>query len=158
MMEALKLKRKAERTHLTRLLNEIEATLSQDTVTEEQLCILNERLNQLHTDLRATDSNIVPLLPTTEAEAEFDRVVEYNDRATTTSAKLKYKLHQFQESHNRTLPATPTEPVQRAHLPAVQLPKIDLMKFDGQPSSWTPFWEQFNQLIHNNSELTDVDR
>ncbi|KAL1429316.1 hypothetical protein MTO96_016364 [Rhipicephalus appendiculatus] len=75
-MEALKLKRKAERTQLTRLLNEIEATLSQDTVTEEQLCILNERLNQLNTDLRATDSNIVPLLSNTEAEAEFDRVVE----------------------------------------------------------------------------------
>ncbi|KAL1468998.1 hypothetical protein MTO96_041111 [Rhipicephalus appendiculatus] len=32
------------------------------------------------------------------------------------------------------------------------------MKFDSQPSSWTPFWEQFNQLIHNNSGLTDVDR
>ncbi|KAL1479019.1 hypothetical protein MTO96_052213 [Rhipicephalus appendiculatus] len=138
-MEALKLKRKAERTQLTRLLNEIEATLSQDTVTEEQLCILNERLNQLHTDLRATDSNIVPLLSTTEAEAEFDRVVEYNDLATTTSVKLMYRLRQLQESHNRALPATPTEPVQRMHLPAVQLPKIDLLKFDVQPTSWTPF-------------------
>ncbi|KAL1445818.1 hypothetical protein MTO96_044800, partial [Rhipicephalus appendiculatus] len=72
-MEALKLKRKAERAQLTRLINEIEATLSQNAVTEEQLCILNERLNQLHTDLRATDSNIVPLLSTTEAEAEFDQ-------------------------------------------------------------------------------------
>ncbi|KAL1437703.1 hypothetical protein MTO96_048660 [Rhipicephalus appendiculatus] len=80
-MEALKPKRKAERAQLTRLINEAEATLTQDRVTEEELCILNERLNRLHTDLRATDSDIVPLLSATEAEAEFDRVVEYNDRA-----------------------------------------------------------------------------
>ncbi|KAL1473881.1 hypothetical protein MTO96_038399 [Rhipicephalus appendiculatus] len=66
-MEALKLKRKAERSQLTHLINEAEATLSQDTVTEEQLCILNERLNELHTDLRAIDSDIVPLLSATEA-------------------------------------------------------------------------------------------
>ncbi|KAH7981970.1 hypothetical protein HPB52_002322 [Rhipicephalus sanguineus] len=52
--------------------------------------------------------------------------------------------------------ATPTEPMQRAHLPAVQLPKIDLIKFDGQPPLWTPVWEQFNQLIHNNGGLTDA--
>ncbi|KAL1429641.1 hypothetical protein MTO96_015983 [Rhipicephalus appendiculatus] len=132
-MEALKLKRKAERAQLTRLINEAEATLTQDRVTEEELCILNERLNRLHTDLRATDSDIVPLLSATEAEAEFDRVVEYNDRATTTSAKLKYRIRQLQESLNHALPARPTEPVLRTPQPAIQLPKIDLMKFDGQP-------------------------
>ncbi|KAH7973017.1 hypothetical protein HPB52_020437 [Rhipicephalus sanguineus] len=133
-MEALKLKRKAERSHLTRLLNDIEAALAQESVTEEQLCIFNERLNQLRTDLRATYSDIVPLLSTTEAETEFERVVHYNDRATATSTKLKQRLRQFQESENHALPATPTEPVQRTHQPAVQLPQVDLMKFDGQPS------------------------
>ncbi|XP_037515421.1 uncharacterized protein LOC119391844 [Rhipicephalus sanguineus] len=157
-MDALKLKRKAERAQLTRLINEIEATIDQDAVTEEQLCILTDRLTQLHTDLRATDSAIVPLLSTTEAEAEFDRVVEYNDRATATCAKLKYRLRRFHESQNSPLPETPIEPVQRTHQPAVQLPKVDIMKFDGQPSVWTPFWEQFSQLIHNNGRLTDVDR
>ncbi|KAL1464000.1 hypothetical protein MTO96_027034 [Rhipicephalus appendiculatus] len=66
-MEALKLKRKAERMQLTRLLNEIEATLTQESVTKEELCIIGERLNQLQSDLRATDSDIVPLLSATEA-------------------------------------------------------------------------------------------
>ncbi|KAH8030130.1 hypothetical protein HPB51_006562 [Rhipicephalus microplus] len=44
----------------------------------------------LRTDLKTTDSDIIPLLSTTETEAEFDLVMEYNDAATTTSAKLKY--------------------------------------------------------------------
>lgn len=65
---------------------------TQDSVMEEELCILNERLNQLHTDLRSTDFEIIPLLSTTEAEAEFERVGENNDWATTPSAKLKYRI------------------------------------------------------------------
>ncbi|KAH7961250.1 hypothetical protein HPB52_006094 [Rhipicephalus sanguineus] len=59
-------------------MHRIEAMLTQD-VTEEELCILNEHLKHLHTDLRATDSNIVPLLSTTEAQAELDWVVDCND-------------------------------------------------------------------------------
>ncbi|KAH7962144.1 hypothetical protein HPB52_014646 [Rhipicephalus sanguineus] len=117
---------------------------AQDAVTGEQICILNEHLNQLHTALTK--------------RRQFDRVVDYNDRATATSAKLKYRIRQFQVSQNRALPPTPTELVQCTHQPAIQLPKIDLVKFDGQRSLWTPFWEHFNQLIHNNGGLTDVDR
>ncbi|KAH7960218.1 hypothetical protein HPB49_017826 [Dermacentor silvarum] len=157
-MEVLKLKRKAERSQLTRLINDIKSTLSQDSVTEEQLCILGERLNHLHNDLRATDSDIVPLLSTTEAEAEFDRVVDYNDRATATSAKLKYRIHQIHESLNRTSPSMSNEPVQHTQQSDVYLPKIELIKFDGRPSMWLPFWEEFKQLIHNNGGLTDVDK
>ncbi|KAL1424088.1 hypothetical protein MTO96_020518 [Rhipicephalus appendiculatus] len=115
-MEAIMLKRIAERSELTHLLNEIKATLFQETVTKEKPCILNEHLNQLESDgLR-------------------------HRSAATTSAKLKCRIRQFQESHNRPLPATPTETVQRARQPAVKFPKIDLMKFDGQPSLRTRFW------------------
>ncbi|KAL1472574.1 hypothetical protein MTO96_039241, partial [Rhipicephalus appendiculatus] len=103
-MEALKLKRKAERAQLTRLINEAEATLTQDWVTEEELRILNERLNQLHNDLRATDSDIVPLLSTTEAEAEFNRVVDYNNHTIAKSAKLKYRIPELQEFPNPQIP------------------------------------------------------
>ncbi|KAH7972261.1 hypothetical protein HPB52_010396 [Rhipicephalus sanguineus] len=118
-METLKLKRKAERSHLTRLLNDIEAALAHESVTEVQLCIFNERLNQLHTDLRATYSDIVPLLSTTEAGTEFERVVDYNDRAKATSTKLKHRLRQFQESQNHALPTTPTDPYNaRTSLPS----------------------------------------
>ncbi|KAH7950904.1 hypothetical protein HPB52_003087 [Rhipicephalus sanguineus] len=114
-METLKLKRKAERLKLTALFTKIEAMLTQDSVTEEELCILNEHLKHLHTDLRATDSHIVPLLSTMEAQAELDRVVDYNDRATVTSVKLWYRIHQLQESKKRALLST--EPVQRTPSP-----------------------------------------
>ncbi|KAH7935584.1 hypothetical protein HPB52_009992 [Rhipicephalus sanguineus] len=107
----LKLKHKSQRSQLTRLINDIEAAFTRDSVTEEQLCILNGRLNQLYADLRATGSDIVPQLSTTEADAEFDRVLNYHDRATATSAKLKYRIRQLQEPRNLATPAASTERV-----------------------------------------------
>ncbi|KAH7956414.1 hypothetical protein HPB52_008926 [Rhipicephalus sanguineus] len=112
-IEILKLKRKAERLKLTRLITKIAAMLTQDSVTGEELCILNEHLKHLHTDLRVTGSHIVRLLSTTEAQAELDRVVDYNDPATVTSAKLWYRIRQLQESKNPALLVMSTEPVQR---------------------------------------------
>ncbi|KAH7936953.1 hypothetical protein HPB49_006529 [Dermacentor silvarum] len=137
---------------------DMESTLSKDSDTEEQVWILSERLNHLHTDLRGTDSDIAPLLSIMEAEAEFDRVVDYNDRATATSAKLKYRILPIHESLNRAAPSTSNEPVQRTLQPGVHLPKIELIMFSGRSSMWPPFWEQFNQVIHNNGGLTDVDK
>ncbi|KAH7943046.1 hypothetical protein HPB52_004121 [Rhipicephalus sanguineus] len=89
--------------------------LTQGSVTEEELCILNEHLKDLHTDLRATDSHIVPLLSTTEAQAELDQVVDYNDRATVTPAKLWHRIRQLQESKKRALLST--EPGERTPNP-----------------------------------------
>ncbi|KAH8022751.1 hypothetical protein HPB51_004644 [Rhipicephalus microplus] len=45
----------------------------------------------------------------------------------------------------------------RTPQPTIQLSKINLMKFEGKTSLWTPFWEQFNQLIHKSSVLADID-
>ncbi|KAH7968470.1 hypothetical protein HPB52_008548 [Rhipicephalus sanguineus] len=129
-METLKLKREAERLKLTRLINKIEAMLTKESVTEEELCILNEHLKHLHNDLRATDSHIVPLLSTTVAQAELYRVVDYNARATVTSAKLWYRIRQLQESKKRVLLAMSTEPVQRT---PTLLSNFRKLKFDDQP-------------------------
>ncbi|KAH7977925.1 hypothetical protein HPB49_003952 [Dermacentor silvarum] len=157
-MEALKVKRKAERSQLTQLIDDIESTLSQDCVTEEQLCIISERLNHLHTNLRATDSDIVPLLSTTHAEAEFDRVVDYNDRATATSAKLKYRIRHIHESLNRTSPSTSNELVQRRQQPGVPSSEDRTYKVRWSTINVAAFWNSFNQVIHNNGGLTNVDK
>ncbi|KAH8030836.1 hypothetical protein HPB51_011880 [Rhipicephalus microplus] len=75
------------------------------------------------------------------------------------SAKLKYRLRQLQNSRNHAIPlAAPAEPVSRTPQPANQLPKIKLMKLDGELSLWTPLSEQFKQPTHNNRALTDVNR
>ena len=40
----------------------------------------------------------------------------------------------------------------------IQLPKIEVPTFDGDLLNWRYFWEQFENTIHNKTQLTDIDK
>ena len=52
--------------------------------------------------------------------------------------------------------AEPAQTARRA--PRVKLPKVELKRFDGVLTNWATFWDMFQSSVHNNSELTDIDR
>ena len=39
-----------------------------------------------------------------------------------------------------------------------KLPKLEIQKFGGDASQWFTFWDNFVASIHNNEELSDVER
>lgn len=39
-----------------------------------------------------------------------------------------------------------------------RLPKLDLMRFDGSPMKWLPFWDLCRHSVHENPCLNNVDR
>ena len=54
------------------------------------------------------------------------------------------------------LPSVTVEPALDARrAPRVKLPKVELKRFDGRLTDWATFWDM---SVHNNAELTDVDR
>ena len=42
--------------------------------------------------------------------------------------------------------------------PRVKLPKVVLKRFDGRPTEWATFWDMFQSSVHNNPDLSDIDR
>ena len=40
----------------------------------------------------------------------------------------------------------------------VKLPKLTLRKFSGDPTAWTPFWDSYESAIHQNPDLSDIDK
>lgn len=42
--------------------------------------------------------------------------------------------------------------------PKVKLPKLTLRKFNGDLTSWSTFWDSFKSSIHENSELSSIDK
>ena len=40
----------------------------------------------------------------------------------------------------------------------VQLPKIDLLQFDGNSLNWPSFWERFSTAVYQNDELFDDEK
>ena len=64
-------------------------------------------------------------------------------------------------SAEATTPAS--DPQAQASVPSraigrVKLPKLSLRKFNGDLTSWTPFWESFKSSIHENDEITLIDK
>ena len=50
-----------------------------------------------------------------------------------------------------------------AHSPSsassrAKLPKLTLQPFDGELTSWTPFWDSFRATAHENCSLSDADK
>ena len=42
--------------------------------------------------------------------------------------------------------------------PQVKLAKLELKKFDGDPSKWLPFWDTFKASVHDNKNLSPIDK
>ena len=40
----------------------------------------------------------------------------------------------------------------------VRLPKLELKRFDGELTTWIPFWSSFESVMHNSTELSPVDK
>ena len=40
----------------------------------------------------------------------------------------------------------------------VQLPKLEIVKFDGDIINWQSFWDQFDSAIHSNDRISDVNK
>ena len=39
-----------------------------------------------------------------------------------------------------------------------RLPKLELHKFKGSVMCWTPFWDTFKSVVHENSSLSKLDK
>ena len=78
------------------------------------------------------------------------------DSATTIKKALKeanYRASRLIHS----LEGAPKTPETRSE-PTIELPKINIPKFDGETLNWVTFWEQFEIAIHLNKRLHDVQK
>ena len=42
--------------------------------------------------------------------------------------------------------------------PKVKLPKLSIKKFNGDITTWPTFWDSFQSAIHDNTDLTNIDK
>ena len=40
----------------------------------------------------------------------------------------------------------------------MKLPKLTLRQFNGEMTQWTTVWESYGSAIHNNNDLSDIDK
>ena len=151
--------RAGHRGALTRLAKEIDEVMTVGMMSEEhyhKLNILRHQLEAKDKTLTELDRDIMKCCELSEIEKE----VQDADVIAAKVIECKTKL----ESVKR--PATTTEPVRStvkspgatSTVTRPRLPKLTLPTFKGDVTHWTSFWDSYDSAIHNNTQLSTIDK
>ncbi|XP_077560520.1 uncharacterized protein LOC144175312 [Haemaphysalis longicornis] len=160
-MEIQRKKRRAIRSQVTRIVKEIDECLAASAEpTVDALKAMLQRLETTSLKLSEVDAAIERCLTDEDADEEFEQVLEYSDKIANSLGRLKHKIETQRLPRQAQAPSTSSnEPQpQKPSAPKAKLPKLELIRFDGKRKNWQPFWEQFEQSVHKNEDLTASDR
>ncbi|XP_077547781.1 uncharacterized protein LOC144160032 [Haemaphysalis longicornis] len=160
-MEIQRKKRRAVRSQVTRIVKEIDECLAASAEpTVDALKAILQRLETASVKLSEVDAAIERCLTDEDADEEFEQVLEYSDKIANSLGRLELKIEtQRLPRQAQTTSTSSNEPQpQKTSAPKTKLPKLELIRFDGKRKNWQPFWEQFEQSVHKNADLTASDR
>ncbi|GFR15047.1 transposon Ty3-G Gag-Pol polyprotein [Trichonephila clavata] len=136
--ELLKKKRKSFRTAVTKIVNELEAELSNSDLNVDRLSELVETLSIKFEPLTLVDQQLEPLFKPEEFDGEFEITKEYREKTTLSQSQGEH----FRNSDNIR----------------IKVPKYYITRFYGDDASkWLTFWNSFETAVHNES-LNKVDK
>lgn len=128
-------------------------------VTEpENLKNLEERLNALFHQYEEVQANLIV------ADLE-----NYGPDGDTVERKYFELLGEIQNAFKRSRPASAASDLNtgqresnsmhaRSHENRLRLPKIELPNFDGNFKNWDSFRDLFSTLVHQNSDIPDIEK
>ena len=151
-----KISRGALRTHCKKIEGNADDLISKFT-PDKRTQLQSLRLNyatQIE-KIKAVDQEILTFITDEKEYAnELESSLENNDVFYDTLAKIDYCLTERTSSSSKFPFPMSASPVQEQ----VKLPKIELPKFNGDISKWQTFWDQFESAVHNQVNLSDVDK
>ena len=110
---------------------------------------LKEKLEELKT----IDAEILAKVGDAELEQEIAEADLYKEGVFAALIKIE------RATTTPTVAAT-VDPVSAlpAHSNKVRLPKLTVKPFNGKLTAWTPFWDSYSSAIHDDPDLTKVDK
>ncbi|GFU76673.1 hypothetical protein TNCV_3833161 [Trichonephila clavipes] len=93
--ELLKTKRKSLRTAVTKIVNELEAELSNSDLNVDRLCELVEILCIKFEPLTLIDQQMKPLFKPEEFDGEFEITEKYREKVLLWQFRAKKKINEF---------------------------------------------------------------
>ena len=145
--------RAGHRVSATKMISRTEDFLARDVPDVSKLPQLKLSLNEKLEVLKQLDEEIVGMVNEDDVSGEIEQSDEFREGIYAVAVRIECAL---------ALPtSTPPPPRSSAvmHIPPsvgsqVKLPKITLRPFDGELTSWTPFWDSFKAAVHDNHALS----
>ncbi|XP_011407795.1 PREDICTED: uncharacterized protein LOC105311847 [Amphimedon queenslandica] len=161
MAQALAAKRRVRGGHkavITRKLEEVKRITEADEpdlVKAEQLCrSLKDKLDTI----KDSDEQIFVAI---EDETELETAMINADETTSLIYEALVGLDNILATSGSTTGGI-EEGGARASGPSrscrARLPELNLKQFNGELTQWLPFWDTYHAAVHDNSDLSDIDK
>ncbi|XP_054628394.1 uncharacterized protein LOC129179316 [Dunckerocampus dactyliophorus] len=163
-LQRLKQKRGVLRASTTKLLRAIEEETCKDDASCDRLGELLSMLAEKETNLKELERDIEVNIPFDELEADMIKTVDYKDNINLWKARAKRIIERERERgavgehSSQRLSDVSTHSSRSTNRPSIKLPKLYIKKYDGEISMWHEFWDQFETAIHENNDLSKVEK
>ena len=149
--------RAGHRASATRMLHQVEGLLADSTIeTPADTAVLSRiklSLQEKLDTLKTLDGEILDLTEEENLEDEIGHADLFKENIYTVMINIDKNQSATERSLDLTVEPTPATRVKR-----VNLPKLTLRSFNGEITMWTTFWDSFESAIHNNTDLSDIDK
>ena len=164
----------------TKILGQVQPAIDSEPLDVAKIDQFKRSLEKKMKSLSLLDNEVLTLIPEEAIEDEIVQADEIRERLYTALSRLGNKLNPtapILRPLPETLARVPTpavhpavgppivishDPSDEATLPVrgtnVNLPKISLLRFNGDPVKWTSFWDSYWAAIHLNTELSEIDK
>jgi len=157
--ECCKAIRTAHWNFVTKLMKEIDKILLSESLTQEQYT----RINVIHRQLEVKSSVLAELNKEALSLCDIgDIATEVEEAGNIVALIMEYKGKiELIKCHNSpevtsTLPTSDGAPLTGGA--QTHLPKLVLPMFKGDVTQWMSFWDLIKSAIHDNGQLTKVDK
>lgn len=165
-MDKLSSARGVIRTSITKFISKIETTVLTDPDIKVEEVIDNiDILNEKEKDLNQLNSQIFEIIETKQVENEMNSVEKYKEdillcRNKLKRLKLKITPEIVQPAQSVVARNTDSSDHTENNTKSisVKLPRLQMDSFDGNICEWYSFWNRFNISIHENKNLTNVEK
>ena len=154
---------KASATRMLTNVNELLSTLEPGPTTDtSKLTQLKLSLQEKLETLRQPDSEILDLTEEDHLVDEIEQADIFKEEIYTAITKIEKLVSltssnpHVASSHTREPSAIPPSPRDSIH--RAKLPKLTLKSFNGDIKVWISFWDSYNSAIHQNPDLSDIDK
>ena len=127
--------------------------LAQESPDLAKLSQLKLSLQEKLESLKLLDGEMVGLVEERDLNSEIEQADAFKEGIYTAVIKIDKRVNQA----SVPIPEDPVDSPPRSN-DRVKLPKLVLRPFNGDITAWTTFWESYESAVHNNRNLTDIDK
>lgn len=148
--------RAGHRATVTRTLGDVATALDSETPDRDKIARLKLTLNEKLETLNKLDSEIIELTADEGLEGEIQQSDENKEKIYEALTRINKVL----DAPTASMPAATAAPAIAPgdHGAKVKLPKITLPHFNGSLMKWPTFWDSYESAVHNNKDLSNVDK